>query len=87
MSNRVLPEILGYVGAALVASAALNLVSLSWEDWSDPVRLSVLVGATTVLAGSAVVIAAINQGRLDDRKPDAPGPDRKPGRRSGSAGR
>ncbi len=63
MSNRVLPEILGYVGAALVASAALNLVSLSWEDWSDPVRLSVLVGATTVLAGSAVVIAAINQGR------------------------
>jgi len=63
MSNRVLPEILGYVGAALVASAALNLVSLSWEDWSDPVRLSVLVGATTVLAGSAVVIAAMNQGR------------------------
>lgn len=63
MSNRVLPEILGYVGTALVASAALNLVSLSWDDWSDPVRLAVLVSATTVLAGSAIVITTINRGR------------------------
>lgn len=61
--TRVLPEILGYVGAALVASAALNLVAQSWEDWSDTVRLLVLLGATTVLAAPAAVIAVIHRGR------------------------
>jgi len=55
----VLPEILGYVGAALVASAALNLVAQSWEDWSDTIRLLVLISATGVLAVPAAIIALV----------------------------
>lgn len=62
--TRVLPEILGYVGAALVASAALNLVAQSWEDWSDTVRLLVLIAATVVLAGPALGIAVAHRGRV-----------------------
>ncbi len=61
--TRALPEILGYVGAALVASAALNLVAQSWEDWSDVVRLIVLMTATSVLAGPAIGIAVVTHGR------------------------
>ena len=61
--TRVLPEILGYVGAALVASAALNLVAQSWDSWSDTVRLIVLVGASVILAGPAITITVVSGGR------------------------
>lgn len=61
--TRVLPEVLGYVGAAFVASAALNLVAQSWEDWSDTIRLLVLIAATAVLAVPAAIIAVVHRGR------------------------
>lgn len=48
-----IPEILGYVGAALVASAALNFVAQSWEGWSDTVRITVVAVALALLLGAA----------------------------------
>ncbi|MFM9135906.1 MAG: DUF2157 domain-containing protein, partial [bacterium] len=48
-----IPEILGYVGAALVASAALNFVAQSWEGWSDTVRITVVAVALALLIGAA----------------------------------
>lgn len=73
----MLPEILGYVGAALVASAALNLVAQSWEDWSDTIRLLVLL-TPAVLAeslGVAWIIAFLMPQALIDSRvmdPDMP---------------
>lgn len=49
-----IPEVLGYVGAALVGSAALNFVAQSWEGWSDAVRITVVSVALAVLLGAAV---------------------------------
>lgn len=54
-----LPEIIGYVGAALVASAALNFVAQSWEDWSVVVRLSVIGTAVTLLYAAGVTIMGL----------------------------
>lgn len=51
-----LPEIIGYVGAALVASAGLNFVAQSWEDWSITVRLSVIGVAAALLCSAALII-------------------------------
>lgn len=54
-----LPEIIGYVGAALVASAGLNFVAQSWEDWSVLVRLSVIGTAVTLLYAAGVTIMGV----------------------------
>lgn len=51
-----LPEIIGYVGAALVASAGLNFVSQSWEDWNTTVRLSVIGVAAALLCSAGLII-------------------------------
>lgn len=51
-----LPEIIGYVGAALVASAGLNFVAQSWEDWSVAVRLSVIGAAAALLCSAGLII-------------------------------
>jgi hypothetical protein len=53
-----LPEILGYVGAALVASALLNLLLQSWEAWSGTVRLVVVATATVTLYVAGLGVAA-----------------------------
>lgn len=58
-----LPEIIGYVGAALVASAALNFVAQSWEDWSIAVRLSVIGIAAALLCSAALVIMGFAEWR------------------------
>lgn len=66
-----LPEIAGYVGAALVASAALNFVAQSWEDWSTVVRLSIVGVATALLYAAGLIILSLAGGRTglarDDR--------------------
>jgi hypothetical protein len=61
--SAALPQILGWVGAALVASAALNLVGQSWEDWSARTRLIVLLSALLVLVGPALGITVTSGGR------------------------
>lgn len=48
-----IPEILGYVGAALVGSAALNFVAQSWEGWSYTVRITVVAVALALLLAAA----------------------------------
>lgn len=66
-----LPEIAGYVGASLVASAALNYVGQSWEDWSTVVRLSIVGTAVVLLYAAGLIILALAGGRSglarDDR--------------------
>ena len=66
-----LPEIAGYVGASLVASAALNFVAQSWEDWSTVVRLSIVGTAVVLLYAAGLIILALAGGRAglarDDR--------------------
>ena len=50
------PEILGYVGGALLLSAVLSLVAQEWEAWGDGVRIAVSGGAmVAVYAGSTVM--------------------------------
>lgn len=58
-----LPEIIGYVGGALVASAGLNFIAQSWEKWSFVTRLSVIGTAMVVLYAAAGTIIGIAGGR------------------------
>ena len=58
-----LPEIAGYVGASLVASAALNFVAQSWEDWSTLVRLTIVGTAVGLLYAAGLIILALGGGR------------------------
>ena len=58
-----LPEIAGYVGASLVASAALNFVAQSWEDWSTLVRLTIVGTAVALLYAAGLIILALAGGR------------------------
>ena len=66
-----LPEIAGYVGAALVASAALNFVAQSWEGWSTMVRLSIVGTVVALLYAAGLIILVLAGGRSglarDDR--------------------
>lgn len=66
-----LPEIAGYVGAALVASAALNFVAQSWEGWSTVVRLTIVGTAVALLYAAGLIILSFAGGRSglvrDDR--------------------
>jgi len=61
--SAVLPQILGWVGAALVASAALSQVGQSWDDWTDLTRLIVLALALAALAGSGLTVLTLTGGR------------------------
>lgn len=54
-----LPEILGYVGAALVGSALLTLVMQSWDAWSAWTRVGVVATATAAVGVTAVVLAVM----------------------------
>jgi hypothetical protein len=58
-----LPEIIGYVGAALVASAGLNLVSQSWDSWPVPWRFALSAAGTVVLYITAITITVTVGGR------------------------
>lgn len=58
-----LPEIIGYVGGALVASAGLNFVAQSWEKWSFFTRVSVIGTAIVILYAAAGTIVGIAGGR------------------------
>lgn len=58
-----LPEIIGYVGAALVASAGLNLVAQSWDSWPMPVRFGLSVAGVAVLYAAAITITLATGGR------------------------
>lgn len=64
-----LPEIIGYVGAALVASAGLNFVAQSWEQWPLSVQLGVLGVAVVVLYAGAVTILGLAGWRAGLRDP------------------
>jgi hypothetical protein len=65
-----LPEILGYVGAALVLSALMSLIMQSWPDWSLALRATVLGIGAGVLITVAVVITLVNGGRARLRPPN-----------------
>lgn len=58
-----LPEIIGYVGAALIASAGLNFVAQSWEQWSDLTRISIISVAIVALYAGAVALLVMSGGR------------------------
>ena len=66
-----LPEIIGYVGAALVASAGLNFIAQSWERWTFPVRIGVVATAAVLLYAAAITILGLagwRQGLQDPAK-------------------
>lgn len=51
-----LPEIIGYVGAALIVSAGLNLISQTWDSWPKAAQLAVLVlGVVALYSASAII--------------------------------
>jgi hypothetical protein len=53
------PEILGYVGGALLLSAVLSLVAQEWENWGDWLRITVSGGAATAVYLTASVVSGI----------------------------
>jgi hypothetical protein len=55
-----LPEIIGYVGAALVVSAGLNLIGQAWESWPKAAQLAVVGSGAVALyiAASVITVAA-----------------------------
>lgn len=65
-----LPEILGYVGAALVLSALMSLIMQNWPEWSLALRATLLGIGAGVLIAAAVVITLVNGGRSRLRPPD-----------------
>jgi len=65
-----LPEIIGYVGGALVASAGLNFVAQSWEKWSFVTRLSVIGTAMVILYAAAGTVIGIAGGRSALQSPE-----------------
>jgi len=58
-----LPEVIGYVGGALVASAGLNFVVQSWEKWPYVTRVSVVATAALLLYAAAGALVGISGGR------------------------
>lgn len=53
-----LPEIIGYVGAALIVSAGLNLISQTWDAWPKAAQFAVVMfGAAALYAASAIITA------------------------------
>ncbi len=63
-----LPEIIGYVGAALVVSAGLNLVSQAWETWPLPVQFGFITAGVIALyaTAGAITMATGGRGQLPD---------------------
>lgn len=61
-----LPEILGYIGGALVLSALINFLVSVWPDWSTAVQQVVLAAVIAVLvAGAALLTLGLGgRGRL-----------------------
>lgn len=57
-----LPEIIGYVGAALVVSAGLNLIAQTWDQWPKAVQLAVVITGVVVLYVAAIAITATTGG-------------------------
>jgi hypothetical protein len=53
-----LPEIIGYVGAALVVSAGLNLIGQTWETWPKSAQLAVVASGAVALYVAATVITS-----------------------------
>lgn len=65
-----LPEIFGYVGAALVASAGLNFIAQSWEQWTFVVRVSLISVAAVLLYAAALTILGLAGWRSGLNEPD-----------------
>ncbi len=53
------PEILGYVGGALLLSAVLSLVAQEWEGWGDGLRITVAGGAAAAVYIASTVVSGI----------------------------
>lgn len=53
------PEILGYVGGALLLSAVLSLVAQEWETWNDWLRITVSGGAAAAVYIASTVVSGI----------------------------
>jgi hypothetical protein len=58
-----LSEIIGYVGAALIVSAGLSLVSQTWDSWPKPVQFGVVTAGALVLYATSILIT-LNAGGL-----------------------
>ncbi|MBU6311835.1 MAG: hypothetical protein KGN38_04805 [Actinomycetales bacterium] len=65
-----LPEVIGYVGGALVASAGLNFIAQSWETWSFITRVYVVGTALAVLYAAAGAVIGIAGGRAALESPE-----------------
>ncbi len=65
-----LPEVIGYVGGALVASAGLNFIAQSWEKWSFITRVSVVGTALAILYAAAGAVIGIAGGRAALESPE-----------------
>ena len=65
-----LPEVIGYVGGALVASAGLNFIAQSWEKWSYLTRVSVVGTALVILYAAAGAVIGIAGGRAALESPE-----------------
>lgn len=55
-----LPEILGYVGAALVGSAVLSILMQYWPDWSTATHVALVAAATTLAYAAAIVLTGLS---------------------------
>lgn len=59
-----LPEIIGYVGGALVVSAGLNLVGQTWDSWPQVAQFAVVTMGVVALVSAAVVLT-VTAGGVD----------------------
>ncbi len=57
-----LPEVLGYLGGALVAVAALGVIGRFWSQLPGPARVGVTFGGAAALTGAGLVIAGAARG-------------------------
>lgn len=57
-----LPEIIGYVGAALIVSAGLNLIAQTWESWPKAVQFAVVATGAVALYIAATVLTFASGG-------------------------
>lgn len=58
-----LPEILGYLGSALVVGAGFALVAQSWTTWTLPTQVAIVAAAMAVLYVAAGVLSLTAGGR------------------------
>jgi hypothetical protein len=62
--RRRFAELAGYVGAALVVSAAGVFFATQWPDLTDLQRITLLVGASVLLAVAGLAVAAAGAGGI-----------------------